>query len=132
MSELTNLSQWTLGMKTSKLFELREKKAEVNAVLSEINKDIEDLEYRIGQEMESTGLDKMSVAEGTVSRTVKLYPKIEDMETFIKWCADNDRTDMIQKRVNEGSFREFFEQNNMYPEGLDAYEKSSLNVRRAR
>jgi hypothetical protein len=132
MGEVVDLRQMTVGNKINKLFELRAKKGEVQVVLNDLNKEIETLEYAIIQDMENSGLERLSTDSGTVSRTVKLYPKIEDMDAFVKWCADNDRTDMIQKRVNEGSFREYFEQYNMYPEGLDAYEKSSLNVRRSR
>ena len=122
----------SLGEKTSLLFDLRNQKAELEAKVKDITREIEELNWEIIQGMENAGLDKMTVAEGTVSRTVKLYPSIQDKDTFINWCVEQGLPGMMVVRANEAVFREFFDQHNEYPEGLDAFEKATLNVRRSR
>jgi len=121
----------TVGEKVELLFELREKKEELTKELTEFNKKIDALSFEVLQDMEDSGLNRIAVGAGSVTRSVKLYPKIENFEAFMRWCVENERFDMLQKRANGAPFREFYETNNEYPDGLDAYEKATLNVRRS-
>lgn len=121
----------TAGEKVELLFELREKKEELSKELTEFNKKIDALSFEVLQDMEDSGLNRIAVGAGSVTRNVKLYPKIENFEAFMRWCVENERFDMLQKRANAAPFREFYETNNEYPDGLDAYEKATLNVRRS-
>jgi len=125
-------TEQTLGEMTSTLFHLREKKAEIEQKRREINKCIEDLEFKIITQMDEAGLDKMSVAEGSVSRKVELYPRIEDKDTFVNWAIKNGFIGMITAQVNRAQFKEYFENFNEYPDGVDAFEKEKLNHRRSR
>lgn len=120
----------SLGEKTELLFELREEKDSLNEELKEVRKQIDELQYNIIEEMEDQGLEKHSTHRGTISLSVKLYPNVIDKQEFINWCVDNGHYGMIVARANEASFREFFEENFEYPQGTDAYEKPTLNVRR--
>lgn len=122
----------SLGQLASELFTLRRRKDELNSLLKEVNKEISALEYKIINSMDDTGIDKLSVSEGTISKRVELYPKIEDKEAFINWAVENGYVGMIQGQVNRAVFREFFNETNEYPDGVDAYEKPVLSVRRSR
>ena len=120
------------GVKIEELYDLRVRKEELTSQLSEVNKSIDSLEYGLIELLEEAGLDKARSNHGTATLKVELYPQIKDHETFVKWCVDNGKTDMLQKRVSTTSFKEYFNQNNMYPDGVDAYNKKSISFRKAK
>jgi len=119
-----------MGEKIDQLFDLRARKKELQTKLKDLNKEIQSLEYEIIENMEDTGLDKVSTDSGTVSMKVELYPSVDDQEAFIEWCYENGRPDMIQKRVSSRAFREYFEETGEFPEGVKAYDRKKLNIRR--
>jgi len=119
-----------LGEKVDRLFQLRAEKAELEQQVKELTAEIEQLQYEILRGMEETGVDKLSTASGTVSRKVELHPQIVDWDVFVDWVYSTGNLSMIQRRVNSGAFRSFVEETNEYPEGLDAYQKPILNVRK--
>jgi len=121
-----------MGDKLNQIFELRARKAELNDEIKSINREIERLEFELIKEMDEQGLERLQTETGSATRSVALYPKVEDKEAFVNWCVENARLDMLVAQANRGSFREYFEENNEYPEGVDAYEKASLNYRTRR
>lgn len=125
-------TEQTLGELTSQLFELKERKAALEAKKREVNKMIDDIEFMIIQKMDENGLDRLSVDEGTVSKKVELYPRVEDKDAFINWALNNGYAGMITAQVNRAVFKEYYEEYNEYPEGVDAFEKPKLNTRRSR
>ena len=81
--------------------------------------------------MELDGLDTLSIRGiGTAFITVKDYPQVTDMEQFVKWCYENNRTDMIQKRVSSTAYTQYVQAENIMPDGTDVYQKATLNFRR--
>ena len=130
MAVLVDFTGMSLGEKTSELFKLREQKAELAAETTKLNKQIDYLRHLIVEDMENAGLDRVATEEGSISAKLKVYPTVTAKEDFINWCVNNGRTDMMIIRANEASFREYFEECFEYPEGLEGYEKTDLNVRR--
>lgn len=121
----------TLGGMIDELFELRAQKEALALQEKALNARIEQATYAILTNMESEDLPKASGTLGTVSRKLELYPSVVDMPSFMQWCVETGNTHMVQKRVSSAAFKEYFAANNEYPDGLDAFEKASLNVRRA-
>lgn len=114
------------------LYELKVRKSDKDAELKEINKEIDAIEFKLIEMMDEQGLDKVKSLHGTASLKVEMYPQIKDMESFVRWCADNGKADMLQKRVSKGSFDEFYKDTAEYPEGVDTYTKKSINFRKAK
>ena len=113
-----------------KLFMLRGEIAEVNARKSELQREYDEEEYLLIQDMETAGLSKGGTEDGTVSIKVESYPKIEDMNAFVQWCADNGKAEMLQKRVSKASFDEYFKLENEFPDGVDTYDKTVVSLRK--
>src|SRR5699024_962939 len=90
------------------LRQLKDNKDRKNEELKAINAEIEQCERRIIEQMELDGLDTLSIRGiGTAFITTKDYPQVTDMEAFVKWCYENNRTDMIQKRVSSTAYNQY-------------------------
>lgn len=113
------------------LRQLKDNKDRKNEELKAINAEIEQCERRIIEQMELDGLDTLSIrGVGTAFVTTKDYPQVTDMEAFVKWCYENNRTDMIQKRVSSTAYNQYVQAENIMPDGTDVFQKSTLNFRR--
>lgn len=122
----------SLGKLVEQMFALREEKEALKQREREINILLDELSMKAIRMMEMQGIDSLRVPSGTVTRSVALYPSVVDKQAFINFCVENNRTDLMVVSANRGTFKEYFEQYNEYPDGLDAYEKATLNFRRAR
>lgn len=116
-------------MKT--LRKLKEAKEKKNEELKAINSEIEIIERELISEMETDGVDKLSIAGiGTASVSTKNIPSVSNMEEFVAWCYENNRTDMIQSRVSSKVCTEYIEETNELPAGIYLYPKTSIGFRR--
>lgn len=122
----------SLGELLDTIYRKREVKEALSEKTKEINSDIDMLEYALLQRMDEQGLSRMECGLGSATRAVKLHPRIVDREAFLKTAFDNGQLELIQANVNAAAFRTYFEANAMYPDGVDAYEKASLNYRRSK
>lgn len=119
-----------LGELAKQLFQAKEVKADLNNRLKSINEIIKSAEKDLADAMDEAKLDKFSSEHGTISKKVELYPQVEDWEDFLKWTVENNRFDFVQRRVNSAPFKEFFDQNSYFPDGLDSYEKLTISTRK--
>lgn len=113
------------------LRKLKDTKDKKNEELKAINTEIEMLERSIIERMELDGVDKVSIRSiGTATVSIKEYPQVKDMDAFVKWCYENNRVDMIQKRIASTAYNQYVQEENIMPEGTDVYQKSTLSFRR--
>ena len=119
-----------LGDIIDKIFELRQKKDDINAELKELNAEINDLEYQAICAMDDAGLDKTSTGSGSVSMKIEQYPNVTDLNSLVNWAFENGKPEILQRRVSKGVFKEYFEETGEYPDGIDTFEKKTLNYRR--
>lgn len=97
---------------------------------SGLQTEYDDQEYLLIQAMQEAGMTTCGISNCTASLKLEKYPKIDDMENFVQWCADNGQAGMLQKRVSKAVFDEFFNLNGEYPEGIDTYDKLTLGLRK--
>lgn len=113
------------------LRKLKDTKDRKNEEIKALNTEIEMLERSIIERMELDGVDKVAIRGiGTASLSIKDYPQVKDMDAFVKWCYENNRTDMIQKRISSTAYNQYVQEENIMPDGTDVYQKSTLNFRR--
>lgn len=119
-----------LGDIIDRIFELRKEKDELAAQVSDINVEIEELQYRATTMMQEEGIEKTSTENGSVSLKVEQYPNVKDLDALVNWAYQNGKPDILQRRISKSVFDEVFEATGEYPDGTDAYPKVSLNYRR--
>ena len=114
------------------LRQLKEIKDKKNEELKAINSEIEQMERSIITEMETDGVDTVSIrGVGTAYITTKQMPTVADMESFVAWCYENNRTDMIQKRVSSKVCIDYITETNDMPEGINIYTENKIGFRRS-
>lgn len=110
---------------------LKDQKDKKQEELKAINAEIEIQERNLIEKLELDGLDTVSIrGVGTAFVTIKDYPQVTDMESFVKWCYENNRIDMIQKRISSTAYNQYVKDENIMPDGTSVYQKSTLNFRR--
>lgn len=121
----------TLGKNIEEIMSLRADKAELESQIKDINETIERLEYAAIQQLEEAGLEKVKTARGSATLKVDMYPQVEDLDAIVKWAYENGRSDILQRRVSPAVFKEIFEQQGVFPDGVKTFQKKTLNYRKA-
>lgn len=113
------------------LRKLKDAKDKKNEELKALNAEIEQAERILLDKMEVDGVDTISIRGiGTAYVSVKEYPQVKDMEAFVKWCYENNRADMLQKRITATAYASYVQEENRIPDGTDVFQKSTINFRR--
>ncbi len=120
----------SLGQMIDDLYELKMQRDGVKESLKELEQRIDQLEFNVLKEMEKSGVDKTSTSKATASRKVELYPQVEDINALVTWAYENNRADILQRRVSKGVFDEIYTETSSYPDGINTYNKETLNFRK--
>ena len=121
-----------LGELADSLFGLREQKSNLKAELSDIEKDISEVEYKLISAMEDTGLNQMRSNLGLVTKKVAMYPQVDDIAPLVKWAFENGRPELLQRRVSKSVFDEILNDTGEMPDGVKVYDKKTLNYTKAK
>ncbi len=119
-----------LGDIIDNIFALRNEKDELQSRISDINGQIDELQYKAVTMMQEEGLDKTSTSIGSVSLKIEQYPNVKDIGALVDWAYTNGKPEILQRRVSKTVFDEYFQETGEYPDGIDTYEKATLNYRR--
>lgn len=109
---------------------LKKQKAELEEQAKDIGNQISAIEFKLIPMMEDQDVDKLSTGAGTVTLKVEMYPQVSDMSMLLAWAVENDRPDIVQKRVGVTAFKEYFEEENEYPAGITTFEKKYISFRK--
>lgn len=121
---------WTIEQLGDSLFDKREEIRELEAQKTTIQKEFDEIEYRMIEKMQDAGLSNAGISRCTFSLKQEAYPQVKDLVAFVKWAAENDKAEMLQKRVSAAVFKEYFESTNEMPDGIDTYDKLTLGMRK--
>lgn len=112
------------------MYNTRESIRQVEKTKSDLQAIYDEAEYELVQVMQDAGVRSAGIDSCTATLKQEKYPQVVDMGRFVAWCADNNYSNMLQKRVSSAVFKEFFEQSGEYPDGIDTYDKMSVLVRK--
>lgn len=128
-------------MDASKLVKAYVKMRDAKAALErEYEEKINDLSEQMGiiehellEICKSTGQDGGKTEYGSFTRTVKTRYWTNDWDSMFTFIRDNDAVELLEKRIHQGNFKEFLEQNpGKMPAGVNVDSKYAITVRRAR
>jgi len=120
----------SIGKLTDKIFLLRTKKAELEAAVKDVSGQIDDLSTELMELLESSGLEKTSTKNGTVSISTSTVAQVEDWDAFLTYIYKNKYGHLLQRRVSDPAWRELVEQGKKVP-GTTPFNKKRLNFRAA-
>lgn len=116
----------------TRLRELKDTKERKNEEIKALNAEISQVEAELITSMQADGIDSTRIdGVGTCYITTEDYPQVKDMNALVKWAADNNMPEMIQKRVSNVAFKDYVAEYNMFPDGIDTFVKETVHLRRS-
>lgn len=119
-----------IGKLTDRLFDLKEKKADTNAVLKELNEDIRQVEVELLDEMHKQGLYKAGGLRGGVYISRQVVPKVVNWDEFYDYVLENEYLHMLERRVSRKAYQEQYEDGQDVP-GIDPVVFDELRTRKS-
>lgn len=101
-----------LGDMIDGLYALRQKRLEVQKTVDDLKSQEMIMRQQIMARLEEVGLQKASGSVATAGIKSSIEPQVVDWEAVHAWVRENDRFDLLQKRMNNLAWR------GMYAEGI--------------
>jgi macrodomain Ter protein organizer (MatP/YcbG family) len=111
------------------LFDIRERKRQLNEQLKDIEAEYVDLEFKIIARLQEEGTDLARSKKATASLTESVVPKVDDWDAFYQYIKDNDALYLLERRPSVGAFRELHQAGESIP-GVEPFTKIGLNLRK--
>lgn len=118
----------SLGSKIDHLHTLREKKRALEKEAESISQEMKLREDELIQEMQASGLSKMTGSKATVSISESVKPNVQDWDSFYKFIARHKYFHLLERRPSVTGCRELFETRGKIP-GVVPFVLRSLNLR---
>lgn len=118
----------TIGKKIDKVFELRGKKAALEASVSAIKEQLDTLEGELMGEMAQAGMEKAATKLGTASVSISVVASVEDWDSFLAYVYKNKAGHLLQRRISDPAWRELMELGKKVP-GTVPFSKKRVNFR---
>lgn len=120
----------TIGAMTDKLIELREAKRELEAKITVIEAESEEVTQALIAKLDAEGTDRGAGKLGTVSVTSSIVANVTDWEKFYAFIKKTGYFHLLQRRPADAAFRELLETKGVVP-GVEPFSKRRLNLRTA-
>lgn len=115
--------------------QLRDKRAEMRHAWEEEDKKLEEKQDKckawLAKTMADVGTDQLKGADGTAFRQVKSRFNGKDWPSIWNFIKENDRFDMLQKRLGETALKNYLEETGTLPPGVDVFQEYEIVVRRS-
>lgn len=95
-----------IGLKIDALYSLRASRLELQKKIDLLKAEESTMRAEILNELESAGLAKASGDNATCGVTTTLQPLVEDWNLVFNYVKENDRFDLLQKRLSAPAWRE--------------------------
>ena len=114
---------------------LRDKKAQIKAEyeasVADITVALNRLEGAILSTLNDQGAESFRTAHGTAYKSTSTSATVADWDSVLAFVRQNDRWDMLEKRVSKVAVEQFRAANDDLPPGINWREAVSVGVRRS-
>lgn len=118
----------TIGALADQLYAKREAKRSLEAQIKEIDEEIKELTEAAMAGMDAQNTTKAEGRKASLSISSNVVANVLDWDQVWPWVAKNKAFYMIQKRMNDTSYRELLDMGKQVP-GVQPFTKRSLNIR---
>lgn len=110
-----NSTEETLGSMIDKLYATRQNRLETTKQVDELKEREREMRAQIIDLLDAVGLAKASGMIATCGKTTSLEPVVNDWEQVHKYIKENDRFDLLQKRLSTMAWRDLYVEGNKVP-----------------
>lgn len=118
-----------------KYIQLRDRKAALEKECKEkvgpINEALARCEKIFLAKMNEEGLESLPTKEGVPYKTTKTSATVADPAAYRQWVIDNQQWAGLDVKANKTFVKEYKEENQDLPPGINWYEEVAVNVRRS-
>jgi hypothetical protein len=107
-------------------------KAEYDAKVAPIQEKLDQLEVKLLEVFNQSGMDSVKTEFGTAYSTVRTSASIADREVFMEHVKANEEWALLEVRVSKTAVEQYRESHdNELPPGVNIREERVVNVRRS-
>jgi hypothetical protein len=118
LSEKDSEPKLGMGELSRKLFDLKNKKSELNKEVKELNPLIEEVEKALLAKMRDEGLPLISNDLGTVYISPQVVPTVINWDMFYEYVRKTNSFHLLERRLTSTAYREMIENGEEVP-GVD-------------
>lgn len=104
-----------LGPTIDRLYQTREKRLQITKEVEALKVQERELRSEIIETLEKVGLAKASGHLATCGITTSTEPVIEDWDSVHRYIRENDRFDLLQKRISVVAWRDLLVEGTLVP-----------------
>lgn len=128
------MSEYTVETLTKAYTQLRDKRAELKKEYditdSRVKEKMDAIEVRLMSKLTEFGVDSVKTPYGTVFTQTETKYNCTDWTTFWNWMYENERMDVLEKRVSQKAMRELEDGQEGLPPAIDVHKERVIRVRR--
>lgn len=106
-------------------------KAAYEASVADINTAMSRLENAIQATLDKQGVEAVRTEHGTAFKSTSTSATVADWDSLLSFVRENERWDMLEKRVAKTAVDAFREEHDDLPPGVNYRQAISIGVRRA-
>jgi len=120
----------------AKYIEVRSKRDDLlrdyEAIDGELKEELKQFEAQLLEACTAIGANSINTSTGTVIRNLKERFYCTDWDNFYKFIAEHDAPQLLEKRIHQGNFKEFYEPNQAdgLPPGVNVMREFGITVRK--
>jgi len=119
----------------AKYIELRDKKSEFKAAydakVGKIDEVLDQIENKLLEVFESTGMDSVKTEAGTAYKSTRTSASVGDREAFMEFVRTNDEWPLLEIRASKTAVEEYRAAHDDLPPGINWREERVVNIRRS-
>lgn len=123
-----SLTNMPLGAMIDKLYDLREKKRELEAQIKVIDGEFDGIEEQVMSKLAAEQVDASRGSKASCSISKTVVANIVDFDALAKYVKKTGYVHLFQRRISDPAFRELLDQGKKVP-GLEPFTKSRLNLK---
>ena len=120
----------TLNNLSLSLLNAKSQKKALNDQITDLNKEIRDLELRVWELMDEDNLLLFKTPKGTIYLSPQVMPKVVDWDKFYGYINETQAFHMLERRPSVTAFRELHEAHKLVP-GVEAVEFDAVRTRKS-
>lgn len=120
----------SIGLLIDEMYKAREAYREATKIAKSKEEIVKDIEQRLIATMKIVDIENARATLATATLAERSVATIKDWDSFTPWVEDDvpGRIHLLEKRIAQLAFREYMEQNNQLPPGVETYELDVIRL----